>query len=314
MTDHGWKQGYDPCSWTRGNSRILWWVDDALFRGPKEERDQCLAELEKTFPGMSQSDATFYLGHHLTLDHDGTVSISAEQAIRDLCTRHNIDPSRTKEAPLPPGMVPTKLEGDLVPDLRTPTQQIVGSLSYLSTTVRADICYATSTLSRVSHSPNKKQYNAALHTVKYLNGSANLGLSWKLQDRHTRNVPVVYVDAAYADADGYRSTTGYIVMMNGAPISWASRTQKFVTTSSTEAEIVAACDAVKECAFIKALLDSWSNDSWPCKVTEPIVCHEDNQAAIHWFDNGLMSNRAKHFGTRVYYVRDQLKKSKLILF
>lgn len=96
----------------------------------------------------------------------------------DLCTRHNIDPSRTKEAPLPPGMVPTKLEGDPVPDLRTPTQQIVGSLSYLSTTVRADICYATSTLSRVSHSPNKKQCNAALHTVKYL--SQRLRQPWSV--------------------------------------------------------------------------------------------------------------------------------------
>jgi hypothetical protein len=125
---------------------------------------------------------------------------------------------------------------------------------------------------------------------------------------------VCYVDASYADALGFKSTTGYVVMLNGAPISWASRTQKFVTTSSTEAEIVAACDAAKELAFIKALLDSWSCESWPCKVTKPIVCHEDNQAAIHWFDNGLMSNRAKHFGTRVYYIRGQLQKTKLIDF
>jgi hypothetical protein len=314
MVDHGWKQGYDPCSWTRGQSRIIWWVDDGLYRGPAAERDQCLAELEKTFPGMSQSDATFYLGHHVTLDHDGTVSISAEQAIQDLCSRHNIGPTITKEAPLTPGTVPTKLEGDPVPALRTPTQQIVGSLSYLSTTVRVDISYATSTLSRVSHSPNAKQHKAALHTVKYLNGTANLGLSWKLQSEANRNVPECYVDASYADADGFKSTTGYLVMLNGAPISWASKTQKFVTTSSTEAEIVAACDAAKECAFIKALLDSWSSEHWPCKVDRPIVCHEDNQAAIHWFENGLMSNRAKHFGTRIYYIRDQLGKNQLIHF
>eukprot|EP00035_Acanthoeca_spectabilis_P018457 m.392250 g.392250 ORF g.392250 m.392250 type:complete len:367 (+) comp16762_c0_seq36:407-1507(+) len=241
-----------------------------------------------------------------------TISISAEQTIRDLCTRHDV--KYTKETPLPPGCTPSKLEGAHDPAYVKPMQQITGSVSYLATTVRCDIGHAASTLGQVSHNPNDKQLAAAKHTLRYLNGTADLGLQWSIQKEPTRNRVECWVDASFADNKGFKSQTGYIFMLNGAPVSWASKTQRFVSTSSTEAEIVAACDAVKECAFIKALLNSWNSEEWPCAVTEPIVCLEDNESCINWFDNGLISSRAKHYGTRMYYIRDQIKKTRLVTF
>ena len=58
---------------------------------------------------------------------------------------------------------------------------------------------------------------------------------------------VGYADSYYhEDLDGRRSTTGYIFTLSGSPISWNSTLQSSVALSSTEAEYMAAGEAVKE--------------------------------------------------------------------
>jgi len=60
----------------------------------------------------------------------------------------------------------------------------------------------------------------------------------------TLNVLWGWVDADWAEyTDTQRSHTGYIVMMNGGPISWKSRHQDNVSLSTSEAEFVAASQA-----------------------------------------------------------------------
>ena len=49
------------------------------------------------------------------------------------------------------------------------------------------------------------------------------------------------VDADFADCkETRRSTTGFIFLLGLTPITWVSHRQRLVTTSSTEAEYVAA--------------------------------------------------------------------------
>ena len=104
----------------------MWWVDDGIFRGMAAESARFARELNATFPGITHHPCNYYLGHHVTLQRDGTVAMSAAQAIRDLCAKHNI--VTTKECPLPTGCVPAKLEGEPDPALTEKMQQVVGSL------------------------------------------------------------------------------------------------------------------------------------------------------------------------------------------
>ena len=66
---------------------------------------------------------------------------------------------------------------------------------------------------------------------------------------------------AYSDADfpgnvsDRRSTSGVVLMLNGAPVSWSSRKQSCVSLSTTESEYVAATTAAKEVAWMRRLLD-----------------------------------------------------------
>ena len=55
----------------------------------------------------------------------------------------------------------------------------------------------------------------------------------------------VFAEADYASkATDRRSVSGGLVMCGGAHVSWFSRTQKYVTLSTTEAEYVALADVI----------------------------------------------------------------------
>jgi hypothetical protein len=62
------------------------------------------------------------------------------------------------------------------------------------------------------------------------------------------------VDADYAgDVDSRRSTTGYALMLYGSCVSWQSRLQQTVATSTTKAEYMAAAAGVSEALWTKIL-------------------------------------------------------------
>jgi hypothetical protein len=57
-------------------------------------------------------------------------------------------------------------------------QQIVGSLIYLSTQTRPDLCYSMSVLSRYLTNPSSDHMNAAKHALRYLRGTPNIGITY----------------------------------------------------------------------------------------------------------------------------------------
>nr|GEY82667.1 hypothetical protein [Tanacetum cinerariifolium] len=60
-----------------------------------------------------------------------------------------------------------------------------------------------------------------------------------------------YTDAGYlTDADDLKSYTGYVFVLNGGAVDWKSAKQSICTTSSTEAEYIAAFDASKEAVWL----------------------------------------------------------------
>jgi hypothetical protein len=108
-----------------------------------------------------------------------------------------------------------------------------------------------------------------------------------------------YVDADWAGcAETRRSTTGYILYVCGAPLSFYSKRQKSVTVSSTEAEVYALSEALSEVQNIQQMVSEFT------PVERPIIVHEDNKGAITISENRVYNKKSKHIPMHNLRIRE----------
>ena len=139
---------------------------------------------------------------------------------------------------------------------------------------RPDIALAVGKVAQHCSKPKMAHWSAVKRIMVYLKGTASHGISY-----HATGFPdllLSYSDSDYAgDLQSRRSTSGYLLMFHGGPITWASRRQSCVSLSTTEAEYVAMCEATKEVTWMRRLLSSiGATQLNPTKL----MC--DNQGAI----------------------------------
>jgi hypothetical protein len=115
----------------------------------------------------------------------------------------------------------------------------------------------------------------------------------------------VDTSAPTSDQESRRSTTGLVFILAGGPIRWASRTQKCVATSSTEAELNALTETMKEAIHLHTLY----RELRPT-VTYPITLLTDNQGAqtIATSKPGEHTQRSKHYAIKVAFLRDHVQR------
>jgi hypothetical protein len=95
---------------------------------------------------------------------------------------------------------------------RFPYTECVGSLLYLSVCTRPDIAQAIGALARYTAGPPEAHWEAAFGIVRYLAGTAAMGLTYGRSDQTIE----AFCDGDYAgDVDTRRSTTGYVFLMYG---------------------------------------------------------------------------------------------------
>ena len=85
-----------------------------------------------------------------------------------------------------------------------------------------------------------------------------------------------WVDADFgSDLDTRRSHTGYVIMMNGGPISWKSVKQKSVSLSTAESEWYATSEAGKELLYLRIIMRKFGFPQ-----LGPMHLYEDSRAVI----------------------------------
>ena len=87
--------------------------------------------------------------------------------------------------------------------------------------------------------------------------------------------------------DSRRSTSGYVLVLNGAAVAWKSKRQSVVALSSAEAEFVAASAMVQEVNYIRRFLE---NLGFPQKL--PAVVYEDNRTCVAWSEGSVGGSEA----------------------
>nr|GEW79746.1 hypothetical protein [Tanacetum cinerariifolium] len=113
-----------------------------------------------------------------------------------------------------------------------------------------------------------------------------------------------YTDVGYlTDADDLKSHTRYVFVLNGGGVDWKSAKQSIFTTSSAEAEYIAAFDTSKEAVW----LENSCLGLVLFPIEEPINMYCDNTRAIHIANESGITKGARHFRAKVHYLRKVIK-------
>jgi hypothetical protein len=150
----------------------------------------------------------------------------------------------------------------------------------LSQHSRPDISNVVRELTKCLDGATPEAFREMLRVIKYVIDTSTLGFKIEpksLDNQLLWNI-VLYSDSDWAgDKDNRRSVSGFIMFLCGVPLVWRSKQQKSVALSSSEAEFVAASEAVKEIIFVLQLLESMS-----IQVKTPVVVCVDNMGAIFY--------------------------------
>ena len=201
------------------------------------------------------------------------------------------------------------VSSDAATKVDAPFREAVGALMHLTTATRPDIAYAVGYVSRFMENPQEDHWIAVKRILRYLQGTKTHGINYKPSDKIDFRG---YSDADWAgDLADRKSTSGYVFMLLGAPVSWGSKKQPSVSLSTSEAEYIALSLAIQEGKWIHRLLCeimTAANEDGP-----ELVIREDNQSCIKMTKNPVNHDRAKHIDIKYHHIRDEVKRGEVKL-
>ena len=304
IAEHFKKSISDPCVYNKndGNSIIIVivWVDDILLASNDSEMlNDFKKSLCNNFHMKDLGVLSWFLGIKFDISDD-VIKMNQSKCIEKVLCRFGMSDCKPKPIPCDPSI--SKLRQSDSNDLTNPKlyKEIVGSLIYIMTCTRPDICYAVSKLSQFMHNPSNAHLNLAKHVLKYLKGTAHYDLSFHKVDNFKLEG---FSDSDWGGSEDRKSISGYCFRLNSksAIISWRSKRQNVVALSSCEAEYVAITAAVQEAKFLKQLL---CDMSVPCE--EPVTIFVDNQGTILLARNPIHHQRTKHIDIKYHFIRSEI--------
>jgi hypothetical protein len=253
------------------------------------------------------------LGVRLVQDVSGGVfSLDQGSSIRRLLEQYAMADCRSVATPADANLQP--ITTDSSPEDRLFMQDkdyraVVGSVLYFLFT-RPDIAFAVNQLTRHLNDPRRVHWTAAMRVLKYLRGTATLGLTYRREEEKGKATITGYADADWAgDTVTRRSTSGFVFMLCSAAISWRTKLQASVALSTCEAELMALAASVQEAIWLRRLTTDLHLES----ARDPMTLFEDNQGAIELIKNFRFSERTKHVALRYFFIREKIANGEYVV-
>ncbi|MCO5579407.1 hypothetical protein L7F22_033262 [Adiantum nelumboides] len=159
-------------------------------------------------------------------------------------------------------------------------QTVVGCLIYVCNT-RPDIQFAVSQVSRFMHSPGGS-FSSDLHA---------------------------FLDSNWAGCFDTRVfTSGFCFILGSSCISWLSKKQPTMATSSCEAEYKAVFTATLECVWLRRLMADLDVGQDTANTI-----YTDSQSALAFARNPVFHARTKHIEVHYHYVKERLSAGEINL-
>ncbi|KAI3685662.1 hypothetical protein L6452_34917 [Arctium lappa] len=168
---------------------------------------------------------------------------------------------------------------------------------------RPDIMFATCFCARYQSNPKESHLTAVKRILRYLKGSPDLGF-WYPKD--SRFELTAFTDADHTGCKlDRKSTFGSCQFTGDKLVSWTSKKQNCVSTSTVEAEYVTAASCCSQVLWMtKQLRDFGYN----YKLV-PIYC--DSKSAISITANSVQHSKTKHIDVHYHFIKDHVEKGNI---
>lgn len=280
----------------------LSYVDDcAIFATRVELIDKLKMEMSKHLK-ITSRPLEFFLGIEISRNKQGDIRLTQEKYIDELTQRFQMQYAKPACTPLASTVSESKGEpGDF------PYRCAVGSLQYLNVSTRTDVSFAVNVLSRHLQNPTKSHCTYAKHVLRYLASTKHLGLQYSASiHKEPARTLEVFSDSDLAGCtDTRKSTSGHVIKLCGAPVSWTSKLQNSVSLSTCESELVSAVYASQQALWCKRFLREITG----VNITPIILI--DNLSTIHVIRHPAQTRKCRHIEIKEYFLRDKCAEGEL---
>jgi hypothetical protein len=300
----------EPCLFYSPDRRVyvVFFVDDILILnkpGDKVHSDAIASKLRKRYEMHEKGSAEWFLGIEIIRDKlNKRIYLSHRAYIEKIAAKFGCDNGAFAiETPLPTTELTVNKGTATKGDIKY-YQQLIGSLLYTAVMVRPDIAFAASFLSRFLTNPSVHHIRAAKRVIGYLFCTRYCSLCYGTS--REAEFLIMASDASHGDdLDTRRSTQGYIVFLYGGPIVWKSTRQATVTTSSTEAELLAVSSTAREAMALRRLFAQMR-----IRLPLPYEIFCDNQQTIRLVvaTNARINTKLRHIDIHNMWLRQEYQK------
>jgi len=310
LTELGLQAGQEePCLFLTDHLIVFFFVDDIcyMFRAC----DQAIADsfrdnLTSRFKMRDLGDLKWFLGIRVVRDRSRRrLWLCQDSYIEAIADRFDLVDDRPPATPM--GMNHLVANEDIADQATIHLyQRKIGSVLYPAVITRPDIAFTAARLSSFLSNPSPDHMAAANRCIQYLYGSRHLAIMFDGLNNTEDKAFKAYTDSSFADDQQDRkSTQGYLFTLFGGPIAWKSGKQTTVTTSSTEAELLALSTAAKEAiAAIRLFRDV------RLQLNEDLTIWCDNKQTIRLVNEEMMriQTALRHIDIHNCWVRQEAKK------
>ena len=297
----------EPCLYANDWLVVFFYVDDivALCRPDDLSKLHVFeATLMERYEIRNLGELSWFLGVRIIRDRtEKKIWLCQDSYIDKITTKFNLEYHKRAHTPLPTDeLIP--YEGKASPQEIFAYQQKVGSLNFAAVITRPDIAYTTSKLSEFLRNPSPKHHAAVDQAITYLHGTRTLAIQYSAEST-SQQVFLCASDAAFADDRATRrSTSGYLLNLFGGPIDWHSAKQRTVTTSSTEAELLALTYATKEAIWWRRFFENIRFDPG-----HELAISCDNQQTIRLMtkESPKLTTRLRHVDVHQHWLRQEVQ-------
>jgi len=248
----------DPCIFVNDWLVIFVYVDDIciMYRPENSTRATAFSEaITSLFEMRALGDLKWFLGIRVIRDRPTRqIWLTQQSYIEGIANRFGLNRPGLKGPSTPyPWEPPAPFDGDASTAEIHRFQCRIGSALYAAIITRPDVQRATSQLSQFLTNPGPSHIEAVNREIQYLYSTRDLALRFNGAS-HDSDIRI-YSDASFADNKDRKSSQGYVITLFGTPVAWQANKQSTVTTSTTEAELLALTNAARAALATQRLLN-----------------------------------------------------------